>query len=211
MKSKKSLTIITTVLIALGLTTGIYNYTDDDILIIEPCITESGELSQDTIVIEKEDILKHSYKKFGKRSIQDSLVIVYHHSVTNKKATAHDLARIHVKDNNWPGTGYHFGINYKGDILLLNDLETLGYHARGSNTIGIGMVMIGNYEIEQPSDEMIKSIKFLTKALKDNFKISKGLPHNKVKGASTLCPGKFLEKKLEEDGLITRVLKKSEL
>jgi len=193
---------------------GIYstNYTGEDIVVIKPCITETGEVSQDTFrLAETKDIKVHAYKKYRDRDINRNLKLVIHHSAGSKDATIADLSKIHVDENGWAKLSYHFAVNYKGHVLFINDLDKLTYHVKGSNTISIGILMIGSYNLYEPSDELLDTLEIIIDYLKSQLDIDEVSIHNRMPGAETLCPGVYAEKKLEERNIIARRLKNIEL
>lgn len=169
----------------LALTAGVtfVNYTGDDIVL------EDGT----TIVTENlEQHLTHRYKD---RYI-DTVTIYLHHTVTRKKATIEEINKIHLR-NGWEKLSYHVVINYKGEVNLVNDFNTYSYHTKGKNKKGIAIALVGNYELEEPSKEMIKStrniIDIICKLPNLHVEAIKG--HKDVK--ATLCPGKYAYKEFK--------------
>lgn len=206
MKNKNPLIILIGSLLALG-GAGIVidNYTEDLVMLVQPCITEDGRLSQDTIwVAENRPILRHTKKKYGKRSTKDSLIIVVHHPVMDKESTANDVAKIHVKGNNWAGIGYHWGIDYKGGYEIYNTIETLSYHVRGSNTVSLAILCKGNFEKERPTEEMLVALDNLIESLKKSYLIKEVTIHKRMPKAATKCPGKYLEEALIKRNTISK-------
>ena len=209
-RGKKIISGLVIALLSLGVV--VTNFTGEDIDIIAPCVTESGEISQDTFLVSKNnDILKHPTKTYKALDLDLKVNLVLHNSAGNKKATIADLSRIHVVENGWPKLSYHIGINYLGQVLLINELDLLTYHARGNNTVSIGILMIGNYELEKPSEEMMNSVEIVVNYLKNELGIENVTIHNRIPRANTLCPGKFAEEALEDRKIIPRILKRNEL
>jgi hypothetical protein len=79
---------------------------------------------------------------------------------------------------------------------LLNEIDKLSYHAKGNNTNSIGIVLIGNYEVNEPSEKMLVSFENLINAHCENLDIVSIVGHKDAKFARTLCPGKNAHKKL---------------
>lgn len=189
---KRPIQLVIAAIFSLGVGVGVYNYTQEDIVLID--VTDNGFVC-DTLTISKTEITRSLTKEYRSRDINKPLNLYIHHTVTSKYATADQIAKIHVDGNKWAGIGYHIGINYKGDVMLLNSLETLSYHTRGNNTAGIAIVLIGNYEVDVPSEKMIKSLEVVVNSLESSLNIVSVMPHLKAKGAATLCPGKNTIKK----------------
>jgi len=93
----------------------------------------------------------------------------------------------------WLDIGYHFGVEKVNDhyeILAGRPLNISGAHCTGQNNIAIGLLFVGNYDIEDPPQEMLLyGAKFL-KGLMIELDIFK----DEVYGHSTFasyksCPG----------------------
>jgi N-acetyl-anhydromuramyl-L-alanine amidase AmpD len=129
-------------------------------------------------------------KAYAKRSLKQIKYIVIHHAAIDG-FNAFDYAKWHIKKG-WPAIGYHFVIEKDGAVNQTNDLRTISYHVKGSNTKSIGIVMSGNFEKHQPSKAQLESLVKLIKKLKKEVS-----PKLKVKGhkelAKSACPGKFVD------------------
>ena len=170
---KRVLFSVAGLLAAVGV--GIFNYTGNDITL------EEGEK------IETRYLQKHLTKHYRERSIEDSLYITVHHTAGSKFQSLESIAKYHVERRGWPEIAYHIAINYKGEVMFLNDIEERTYHAGGFNTTRIGVVLIGNYETDYPTEEMEKSLLAVTDALCLTLKIKGIEGHRDTK--ATLCPG----------------------
>jgi len=166
----------------------IYNYTGTDIILT------NGE----TIV--SHDLPKSLTKHYKLRNIDDSLTIVIHHTAAPKDQSLENIAKFHVEKRGWPAIAYHVAINDKGDINFLNDIEEKTYHNSADNTNTIGIVVLGDYETEEPSYDALVSIKAVTEAICETLKIKGIKGHRDYK--STLCPGKNLYNRLKKEGII---------
>jgi len=166
---------------------GIYNWTGTDIT------TEDGK------EYISHDLTESLTKEYSDRNIQDSLIIYIHHTAGSKKQSLESIASYHVNQRNWPGIAYHIAIDQNGNVNILNDIEKKTYHNSADNTRGIGIVAVGNYEQYEPSEKMISSIKALTDAMCLTLKIKAIKGHSDSK--ATACPGKYLYKRLEQDGV----------
>jgi hypothetical protein len=99
-----------------------------------------------------------------------------------KKATPADRARVvraiqryHQYDNGWSDIGYHFLIGPDGTIFLGRDPEHVGAHCGGTppegsrhvfgNTGSVGIALIGNHDIEEPTPSALDSLDVLKRAI----------------------------------------------
>jgi|GEM_PF-5724345 len=132
-------------------------------------------------------------KAYGKRSLVSIKQIVVHHSADN--GTPESIARYHVNGNKWPGIGYHFIIDNTGKIFQTNDMDTVSYNVANQNTKTLGICLIGNFDIQQPVEAQIESLKWLIGAVRG---VVGQLPifGHRDKG-QTACPGNNLYKILK--------------
>lgn len=135
--------------------------------------------------------------------------IVIHHSLTKDSETVSwgAIKDFHVNVNGWNDIGYHFGLELARDryeIFMGRMTDEVGAHCpqNGMNTKGIGICLVGNFDIEKPSklqyDKLIVLVKFLMRQYnipKEN--ISGHHDHNPGKS----CPGKLFDMKWFKDQL----------
>jgi len=135
-------------------------------------------------------LTKHKAKTYKTRSTDKIKYIIVHHSAT-VQGSAESFANYHVKNNGWPGIGYHFVITKKGEIYQTNHIKTISYHATGYNTNGIGICMVGNFDIENPSKEQYSALVGLINYLKDQYdiEVKNVLGHRETPNAHKSCPG----------------------
>lgn len=185
--------IIVAALSAAGLNEGyeftVENYGDTDIVL------------EDGTTFESKDIVKHKGKVFPNRKLENVNGIALHHAAWETQ-DIQKIADWHVNGNNWPGIGYHGAIKKDGTYLILNDLETLSYHAKGSNRTLIGICFMGDASDEPLTDNQIKTAKYMLDAFCLNMNIEQIVAHRDTKGASTECPGDAGYKQLKNEGLL---------
>ena len=113
-----------------------------------------------------------------KRGQKDWQYIILHHSwSTDSKITSdwEGIKRYHTEELGWKDIGYHFGLEYVQNILVLRfgrSLEEVGAHCLGFNKIGIGICLIGNYDIQIPTTEQLSALHELCKILMQLYAIS---------------------------------------
>lgn len=173
---KNFIRIFTTLLILSGGAV-IHNYTGEDIVL------------EDGTKIESQDLSKHLTNKYRDREI-DTVTIYLHHTVTSKKASIESINKIHI-NNGWEKLSYHIVIRHNGEINIINDFTKYTYHTKGKNKKGIAIALIGNYEIEEPSEKMIEATRNTIDVLcnMSNLHVIGIKGHRDVK--ATLCPGEY--------------------
>ena len=113
-----------------------------------------------------------------KRGEKDWKYIIIHHSWSpdNKITSDWDsIRKYHMETCHWLDIGYHFGIEYIKEIPVLQigrSLEMSGAHTIGFNDTGIGICLIGNYDIQIPTVAQMLAIEELCKVLMGLYDIS---------------------------------------
>ena len=173
----RALQILAAILITAGSGVAIHNFTGTDITLPNGDVVSTEHLT--------ESLTQH----YALRNIDDSLYITIHHTAGPIDQSLESIAKYHVENRGWPAIAYHIAINSDGDINFLNDIERRTYHDSGENTRSIGIVLIGNYQVQEPTEAMLKSIHLVTEALCKSLKIKGIRGHRDT--SPTLCPGKY--------------------
>jgi len=150
-------------------------------------------------------------------------IIVHHTAGDTSSFTGKDSVIAYLKDiytyhsiKRWRGDiGYNFLIDPYGNIYegRAGGESVIGAHVSRNNTPSLGISLMGNFEIQQPTDAQIKSLTALATALSKKYKIDplaktdyhvaiKEYPYMKSKtnyrlaghrdAGVTSCPGKNL-------------------
>lgn len=111
------------------------------------------------------------------RSKKDWQYIVLHHSWSpdNKTTSNWEGITAYHKSLGWSDVGYHFGFEYVDNVLVLRlgrSLEMSGAHTLEFNQNGIGICLIGNYDVQIPTVEQLNAIEELCKTLMKLYDIS---------------------------------------
>lgn len=141
---------------------------------------------------------RHPALQYERRSVSAINQAVLHHTEVDRSVTWQAVARYHVASNGWPGIGYHIGIRYYGDRLivsLLNDPTVRSYHAGSvGNTHGLAVCMAGRFDTDTPTHEEINALRRVVAVLR-RWAVWATLPvvaHGDVPGNQTACPGRYL-------------------
>ena len=113
--------------------------------------------------------------------------IILHHTA-HPTWTITETHNYHVTGNGWIGIGYNFFIEKDGTIIEGRGFN-IGAGATGYNKDSLHICFAGNFEIENPTKEQIKSGKWLVSYLLSLCpNDTKVMGHKDV--GSTACPGK---------------------
>ncbi len=88
--------------------------------------------------------------------------------------------------------GYHFAIDYAGRVWECRSLGYWGAHVYGHNERNIGVVLLGNFERQRPSDAQMETMEHLVHVLRHHYRVRRGRIYGHVDLGPTLCPGRYL-------------------
>jgi hypothetical protein len=119
--------------------------------------------------------------------------IVVHHSALPLRDGPLEIQKKHMEIKKFADIGYHYLIDENGKIYEGRNLHVRGAHTGGYNTGAIGIVLLGNFEETEPSDEQIQNLILLSNCLRKEYKITHIAGHRDFQPEETVCPGKNLE------------------
>lgn len=94
----------------------------------------------------------------------------------------------------WADIGYHFIIDPSGRVWKGRPLSWQGAHVSGDNEENIGIVLLGNFQKQHPSEKSLESLGVLIKGLKERYQVQdyRVYTHRELSG-KTECPGDHLQ------------------
>lgn len=130
--------------------------------------------------------------------------IIIHHSLTKDQKVVDwsAIRKYHKNVLGWSDIGYHMGIegiresstrDKVYEILVGRQLNETGAHCKqqGKNRDGIGICLIGNFDLKPPSEEQLEKLIKLVKALMEVFQIpAKNVKRHSDFASYKTCPGK---------------------
>ncbi|WP_102346245.1 peptidoglycan recognition protein family protein [Bacillus sp. Marseille-P3661] len=121
-------------------------------------------------------------RKYNDYGVESKTDIAIHHSST-PGGDAINFSKYHLEHNGWyGGLGYHFVITKSGEIQWGNDLGARSYHVGKANKYSLGICVVGDFLIEEPTDAQKKSLVELHAALvKDLPNYKRTLGHSDYK------------------------------
>ena len=203
---------------------------------IEMTLDDVGELGDDSIrAKECEDLQRQYPEEFAtaatnllaangkplrwpqKYSKEIKLIVIHHTAI---KVSGDDrspdermraLYQYHADKNGWGDIGYNYVIDESGRIYegRSGGKYAVGGHVYCANVGTIGVALMGNFEEEQPSQAQLKSLKYLTAYLAQEYDINPRA-HVRFHGqllptivghrdlGRTLCPGYYVYQVLDQ-------------
>jgi N-acetyl-anhydromuramyl-L-alanine amidase AmpD len=106
----------------------------------------------------------------------------------------------HIRRRGWNDIGYHYIVDRAGRVWEGRPASQIGAHAGSSeaNRGNLGVLLLGNFELQQPAPAQIASAERLLEALRRRHKLPRVevLSHGDVRRdcglGPTTCPGKNL-------------------
>lgn len=106
-----------------------------------------------------------------------------------------ELIRRSHQARGWGDIGYHFVVDRAGRVWQARPLLWQGAHVKNRNEGNIGVLVLGNFERQQPSDPQLQALAAHLTAICGVYRLSPRavLTHREWPGAETLCPGRNLQ------------------
>ncbi len=178
------------------------NYCKD----LYPDVENVGKFIDATSWIDK-DLAPQTYKAISSLDgLKKDLKIVWHHSATNSDIYARELCEL-TNDRFALGCSYSISIHDNGNVVGMSNIDEYTASVKGLNSQVISVVFVGNYEENNVPDIMLYRACQIKQAFdilddsREDFNISSYAYHGQL--TPTLCAGKNLIKRLNENGLIT--------
>jgi N-acetyl-anhydromuramyl-L-alanine amidase AmpD len=129
--------------------------------------------------------------------------IVIHHSAT-ATGSADEFDRMH-RAKGWDELGYHFVIGNgtgsgDGEVEVGGrwPVQKHGAHTKVANhpeynDLGIGICLVGNFDVTRPSEAQRQSLVRLVRFLRDRYDIPRGRMYGHGQLKATDCPGRYFD------------------
>jgi hypothetical protein len=145
------------------------------------------------------------------------LLVVHHTALKVQGDTRSGIERMqalyayHSNSRGWGDIGYHYVIDEEGQIYEGKEggARVVGGHVYCGNIGTVGVALMGNFELEKPSQEQMKSLQWLLDDVRKRYGIDldevvrfHGKPLPAIVGhrelVSTDCPGYYVKETLEQ-------------
>lgn len=123
--------------------------------------------------------------------------IVVHHSET-RSGNVELFRWLHRLYFGWEDIGYHYvvgngadGLSTAGDVAPGRPESVQGAHVRGHNGNSLGVCLVGNYDVEEPSGPGYHALVELVRSLLRRYQLTpeRVRGHREFPGVTKTCPG----------------------
>ena len=120
-------------------------------------------------------------------------------TASDTKARLESIRRYH-RSIPWADIGYHYIIDRQGAVWEGRSLAYQGAHVEFQNEGNIGVMLLGNFEQQQPTRAQVAALQRHVVLLRRQFKVpgNKVMTHREWPSASTLCPGRALQARIDQ-------------
>lgn len=155
-------------------------------------------------------IARSAWASFGLNPARASYMngidaITIHHDGMNAFASAsqsdaasrlESIRRAHV-GRGWADIGYHYAIDPAGRVWEARPLDYQGAHVKNHNPHNIGILVMGNYELQSPTSASLESLDRFLGQLKEEHRITaqRVFTHRELR--ATACPGASLQREMD--------------
>ncbi|MDZ4755462.1 MAG: peptidoglycan recognition family protein [Phycisphaerae bacterium] len=107
-----------------------------------------------------------------------------------------ELYRAGHRGKGWGDIGYHFVIDRAGTVWEARNLKWQGAHVKDRNEGNVGILVMGNFEIQRPTPAQLVALRDHVRAVCTYYTIpwTRVFSHQEWPGAQTLCPGANLQR-----------------
>jgi hypothetical protein len=115
--------------------------------------------------------------------------VAVHHSYSGMRGTTmNSMQNGHMDNRRWADIGYHFGIDRNGAIYEGRNVSVRGASVAGYNTGTLGVVVMGNFQLERPTMPQLIALQTLVNQLALDYELTHIAGHGEFNTFSD-CPG----------------------
>lgn len=100
---------------------------------------------------------------------------------------------VHTRDRKWADIGYHYVIDRAGRIIEGRSVAYQGAHVSGQNEHNVGVMLLGNFEQQSPSQQQLLSLQTTLRFLMAKYRVPTSRVYTHRELGPTVCPGRNLQ------------------
>jgi hypothetical protein len=111
-----------------------------------------------------------------------------------------ELYRVGHRAKGWGDIGYHLVVDRAGTVWQGRSIRWQGAHVKNHNEGNIGVLVMGNFEVQRPTAAQMKTLEKTLADLMKTYKVRKNAvyTHREWPDAQTACPGKNLQPRVAD-------------
>ncbi len=109
-----------------------------------------------------------------------------------------DTIRRAHQSKGWGDVGYHFVVDPAGRVWEGRLLQFQGAHVKDQNPGNIGIVCLGNFELQTPSPAQISAMRDFVCRVQGAYRIPNSRVQTHRELAATLCPGAAMQVRVNQ-------------
>jgi N-acetyl-anhydromuramyl-L-alanine amidase AmpD len=106
------------------------------------------------------------------------------------------IQRFHMKDRGWGDVGYHYIIDRAGRVWEARPIQYQGAHVADMNEHNVGIMVLGNFEKQLPSNIQMASAQMMTSFIMGQYSVPVHRVYTHQELKPTQCPGRNLQPRL---------------
>jgi len=131
-------------------------------------------------------------------------ITVHHDGMNAFTSTSQDAAKgrveairnAHRHGNGWADIGYHYAIDPAGRVWEGRPIDWQGAHVKYNNEHNLGILMMGNYETQRPTERQLAALKQLLKSRATAYNVRPNRIYTHRELRPTACPGRYLQPRI---------------
>ena len=108
-------------------------------------------------------------------------------------ARLEQIRQTHTRDRGWADIGYHYVIDRAGRVYQGRDPRYQGAHVAETNPHNLGVMILGNFEDQRPSDAQVQSLGRFIATLARTYRLPRTAIYTHRELKPTACPGRHLQ------------------
>jgi hypothetical protein len=100
----------------------------------------------------------------------------------------------HAVERGWGDIGYHYVIDRAGRVWQGRDVAYQGAHVRDHNAHNLGVMVLGNFDLQRPTDVQVSTLRASLVTLQRSYRIPTQHVYTHQELNPTECPGVALQR-----------------
>ncbi|MEM9021186.1 MAG: peptidoglycan recognition family protein [Planctomycetota bacterium] len=122
---------------------------------------------------------------------------VYFSDRQSTAARIEQIRNAHVNGNRWGDIGYHYIVDRAGRVWEGRAITSQGAHVRQNNEHNLGVLVLGNFDKQSPSDAQYRSVITTVSRLRQIHNINRRNIRSHQEIVATQCPGRVMQQRMD--------------